>query len=97
MNKLLNFGGDPDHHMDTGIVFRIRHYWEIRKVVSTDCAARRCTARHALAGIAIATMTSLRYRSTTDSGIDITTLVRHALAEVCAVLVLSSLQTVSEQ
>jgi len=84
MNKLLNFGGDPDHHMDTWIVFRIRHYWEIRKVVSTDCAARRCTARHALAGIAIATMTSIRHRSTTDSGIDIATLVRHALAEVCA-------------
>jgi len=34
MNKLLNFGGDPDHRMDTGIVFRIRHYWEIRKVVN---------------------------------------------------------------
>jgi len=33
MNKLLNFGGDPDHRLDTGIVFRIRHYWEIRKVV----------------------------------------------------------------
>ena len=26
------------------IVYRIRHYWEIRKVVSTDCAA--CTSRH---------------------------------------------------
>jgi len=23
------------------VVFRIRHYWEIRKVVSTDCAVRR--------------------------------------------------------
>jgi len=43
-------------------VFRIRHYWEIRKVVSTDCAARRCRAGHALAGIATATMTSLRHR-----------------------------------
>jgi len=32
--KRLNFGGDPDHRMDTGIVFRIRHYWEIRKVVN---------------------------------------------------------------
>jgi len=30
----LNFGGDPDHRLDTGIVFRIRHYWEIRKVVN---------------------------------------------------------------
>jgi len=39
MNKRLNFGGDPDHHLDTSIVFRIRHYWEIQKVVLTDCAA----------------------------------------------------------
>jgi len=58
---VLNFGGDPDHRLDTGIVFRIRHYWEIRKAVSTDCAARRCSAGHALAGIGIATVTSLRY------------------------------------
>jgi len=34
VNKQLNFGGDPDHRLDTGIVFRIRHYWEIRKVVN---------------------------------------------------------------
>jgi len=32
MNK---FCGDLDHRVDTGIVFfRIRHYWEIRKVVN---------------------------------------------------------------
>jgi len=43
------------------------------------CAARRCSARHALAGIAIATMTSLRHRPTTD------THDRRALAEVCTV------------
>jgi len=40
VNKRLNFGGDTDHRLDTGIIFRIRHCWEIRKVVSTDCAAR---------------------------------------------------------
>ena len=34
MNKWLNFVGDPDHRLDTGIVFRICHYWEIRKVVN---------------------------------------------------------------
>ena len=34
LNKWLNFGGDSDHRLDTGIVFRIRHYWEIRKVVN---------------------------------------------------------------
>ena len=33
VNKLLNIGGGPNHHVDTGIVFRIGHYWEIRKVV----------------------------------------------------------------
>jgi len=57
INKRLHFGGDRNHRLDTGIVFRIRRYWEIRKVVSTDCAARRCSAGHAVAGIAIATMT----------------------------------------
>jgi len=31
MNNSLNFGGDPDHHLDTGIVFQIRQYWEIRQ------------------------------------------------------------------
>jgi len=34
VNKRLNFGGDPDHRLDTGIVFRICHYWEIQKVVN---------------------------------------------------------------
>jgi len=34
VNKWLNFGGDPDHRLDTGIVLRVRHYWEIRKVVN---------------------------------------------------------------
>ena len=34
LNKWLNFGGDTDHHLDTGIVFRIRRYWEIRKLVN---------------------------------------------------------------
>jgi len=34
LNKGLNFVDDPDHRLDTGIVFRIRHYWEIRQVVN---------------------------------------------------------------
>jgi len=34
MNNWLNLGGDLDHRLDTGIVFRIHHYWEIRKVVN---------------------------------------------------------------
>ena len=34
VNKWLNFGDDPDYRLDTGIVFRIRYYWEIRTVVN---------------------------------------------------------------
>jgi len=34
VNKRLNFDGDPDHHLDTGIIFRIRHYRAIQKVVN---------------------------------------------------------------
>jgi len=41
LNKRLNFGGDPDHRLDTGIVFRIRHYWEIRKVVISKFCSKR--------------------------------------------------------
>jgi len=82
LNKWLNFSGDPVHRLDTGIFFRIRHYCEIRKVVTTECAARRCSAGHALAGIAIATMASLRHRPTRDSHD------RRTLAEVCTVSVL---------
>jgi len=80
-NKWFNFGGDPDHHLDTEIVFRIRQCW---KVVSTDCAARCCSARHALAGIAVATMAP-QHQPTTDSGTDIQTLIRRALVELCTV------------
>ena len=31
MNKWLDFSGDPDHRLDTGIVCRIRYHWEIGK------------------------------------------------------------------
>jgi len=34
VNKRSNFSGDPGHRLDIGIVFRIRHYWDIRKVVN---------------------------------------------------------------
>jgi len=33
VNKWLHFGDDLDRSLDTGIVFWICHYWEIRKVV----------------------------------------------------------------
>jgi len=49
---------------------------------------QRCSAGHALAGIAIATVTSLRHRPMTDSGTEIVTLIRRALAEVATVPVL---------
>jgi len=34
LNNWLNFGLDPDYRRDTGIVFRICHSWEIRKVLN---------------------------------------------------------------
>jgi len=34
MNKRLQLGGDPDHRLATGVVFQIRHYWEVRKVIN---------------------------------------------------------------
>jgi len=34
VNRWLNFVGDLDYRLDAGIVFRIRHYWQIRKVAN---------------------------------------------------------------
>jgi len=31
VNNWLNFGGNSDHRLDTGIVFLIWYYWEIGK------------------------------------------------------------------
>jgi len=83
-NECLNFGCDPDHHLDTEIVFQ-----DSSLLRDTECAINRlrcatlqcraCT----IAGIAIGTMTSLRHRPTTDSHER-----RRALAEVCTVPVL---------
>jgi len=42
VNKRLNCGGDLACRLDTGIVFRIRHYWEIRKVVNGHSFIRIC-------------------------------------------------------
>jgi len=41
VKKRLRFGGDPGQRLDTGIVFWIRHYWEIRKVVNGHKSAAR--------------------------------------------------------
>jgi len=58
LNNRLNFGGDPDHRLDTGIVFRIRRY-----LADTQSGINRlrCTTLQCWSGIAIATMTSLRH------------------------------------
>ena len=32
--EMINFGGSADHHLGTCVVFRIRHYCDIRKVVN---------------------------------------------------------------
>jgi len=74
MIKFLWRSGSLSGYRDR-IVFRIRHYWEIRKAASIDGAARRCSAWHALARIAIASMTSSAHD-------------RRSLVEVCIVSVL---------
>ena len=79
--------------LDTEIVFRVRHYWEIGTMVSTNCAAQRCSAGHALAGIGIANVTLLqsahdRQPCQPVMVNDIATLARRALVEVCTVSVL---------
>jgi len=81
---MIKFSIDPDHRLDTGIVFWIGHYWEIWKLY-------QLTMLHNAAVQGIhwqVSPTSLHHRSTTDSGIVVTILVRRALAEVCIVPVL---------
>jgi len=46
MNNWLNFGDNPDHRLDTWIVFRICHCWEIRKVVNGQSFILICRWRH---------------------------------------------------
>jgi len=83
MSKWLNFVGDPDHRLDTGIVFRIRHYWEIRKVVN----GHSFILIRQMAAVVI-TFTCRSRTDLPDGVTDIATLVRRALAEVCTVPVL---------
>jgi len=46
------FYGDPDHRLDTGIIFRFRHYWATRTVVNghESAAADLARIRH-MAGL----------------------------------------------
>jgi len=69
-----NFGGDPDHHSDTGLVYRIRHYPQTRKVVNEH----KSTAASSHSFILIRQM----------AAVVIAIPVRHGLAEVCTVPVL---------
>ena len=45
-NKPLDVGGDLDHRLDTVIVFRIRHYWEMRKAVNGHKSAAHTDSPH---------------------------------------------------
>jgi len=51
MKNWLSFGGDPDHRLGTGIVVRIRHYLEIRKVVNGLIRQMAALVRWALAEV----------------------------------------------
>ena len=48
---IINFGGDPNHCLDTEIVFRICHYWEIREVVNSFILMMAALVRRALAEV----------------------------------------------
>ena len=91
INKWLNFGEDPDHRLDTGIVFLIRHYREIQKVNQKSDAASNHSFTLIRQMAAVVIWLHFLCRSRTDlpdGGTDVATLVRRALAEVCTVPVL---------
>jgi len=45
VNKKLNFGDYPGQRLDIGIVFLIRRYWELRKVVNGHISAAHILIR----------------------------------------------------
>ena len=57
VNKRINFCGDLNHRLDIGIVFWIRHYWNIRKVlnghksVADTCSPDNGTGKTCLAEV----------------------------------------------
>jgi len=57
LSKRLNFNGDPDHRLDTGIVSVFVTIGRYGKLHQPTAMARRCSAEHVQAGIAIAVMT----------------------------------------
>jgi len=91
VNKWLNFGGNPDHRMDTGIVFGFVTIGRYGNGINR----LHCATLSALTGIAIATTTSNVTSPAHDRQPrqpmmvnDIAILVRRALAEVCTAPVL---------
>jgi len=73
MKNWLNIGGDPDHRLDTGIVFQSRYYWEIWKawlrcnydvITSPAHDSATATAMHAACSV-----TGARYRETGKTGL----------------------------
>jgi len=86
--QIVKFWWQSEYRLDTGIIFRIRHYWELRNVVSTDCAAGRCGARRALqrrhSNYDVITSSAHDRQPRQPVTVnDVATLVRRALAEVC--------------
>jgi len=78
VNNWLNFGGDPDHRLDTGIVFRIRHCWEIGKawlrcsydiITSMAHDSVTVTALHTATLHAACSVTGARYHETGKTGL----------------------------
>ena len=82
-------GDDPNHLLDEGFGFRIRHYWEIRKVINGHKSAAAIHTDSPDGGSGYLVTFSRRSRTgSSDVVIDIATLVRRVLAEVCAIPVL---------
>jgi len=61
LSKWLNFGGDPDHRLDTGIVSRVCHYWDghsfilVRQMATLvrRALAEVCTVPVLVVGVAV--------------------------------------------
>jgi len=69
MKNWLNFGGNPDHRLDTGIVFQIRHYWEIWKVVNGHKSAAHTDSTDGSTGALVEAPVLLLVICCTDSAL----------------------------
>jgi len=63
LSKLLNFGGDLDNRLDTGIVFRIHQYWEIHTDLPDGGTGKTCLG----GGMPCPSASSLVFSSLTHS------------------------------